>query len=961
MAGKQGNIWYFGEGSGLDFNTLSGGHPTELTDGIISTVEGVATISDGDGKLLFYTDGIDVMSPPSGGGTHEILTYDATDLNSRVYITKDKTDGEYQGDYWDTHPTKPNNATAYLWGDYSPSTFAKSTGLFGDWSSAQSAVIVPQPLSDQEIVDGWREPYRYFIFTVPARTGSFFQNYYGNNPIVKPDWDSLDPFGTGVNNVPQGTNKYRRISYCRGKRSGEHGALHYSVIDLRYNTAADVDNTSFDKTPDTNGKPRGVGVIVKRNRPVGYGKFIDAVGTKTNVGVKYQRVAENIAATQADDGSIWVASKVHLDHNSNLPGVQLTKVTTNGVQANSENTLYTDGYSYFSKSQSYGHAADTVGYMRFSPDGAKLGVTRASLKGEFIVLDFNTTTGVLSNPKSIAFNSPLQSTSTDHSKFQGVTAYGLEITYDSTVDDYIYYLTITTYKANGYPTYGHKSVIAIRHDVFGYGANINTNDTTFQASSYKTNFTKILKSAGLNHQWALQLASNGKIYVSIREYGTTNRKLSSITNPKSWSTVTYDHESVTLTSGNIQLGFPTFMSSFFNACAAFNIKVTGSTDTTTVGGSDGIAQAGAYGATGTTNYQWFDGANNDTGITTRVVSTLSAGTYTVSGNTILEGNTCTSTANIIIGEPSVYGSSTYLLCETGADMAFGSATGGGVYYDIVDMNGEPITCVKVTSGILSDPKPTYELTDACCEIDVCDKMIEFKFSCKEEEKEREPEIPKITCFNECENHYMYDYKQGSTDMTNTSGSADKAAAIAIINQLNAGPEDTISLEFIKHFDVLDITEQVIKNWNKIFVDGFSDTESENWVVGCNLCPPNCDYYFIGGYAAHQSLPSSPDCSTPTQAYTHNSVWYDMTKVDKFSTKLPVTSSSLAIFTTHGLFEQNTDYAEAGTDKVLDFTKFTEAQINTILSEGIVFFEDSNGCLCVAKTSNFIILRNNGII
>ena len=208
---------------------------------------------------------------------------------------------------------------------------------------------------------------------------------------------------------------------------------------------------------------------------------------------------------------------------------------------------------------------------------------------------------------------------------------------------------------------------------------------------------------------------------------------------------------------------------------------------------------------------------------------------------------------------------------------------------------------------------------------------------------------------------MYDYKQGSTDMTNTSGSADKAAAIAIINQLNAGPKDIISLEFIKHFDVLDMTEQVIRNWNKIFVDSFSEGNSENWVVGCNLCPPNCDYYFIGGYTAHNSLPPSPDCSTPTQAYAHNSVWYDMTKVDKFSTKLPATSSGLAIFTTHGLFEQNTDYAEAGTTKVLDFTQFTEAQTDTILSEGIVFFEDSNGCLCAAKTSNFIILRNNGII
>ena len=943
MAGKQGNIWYFGEGSGLDFNTLSGGHPTELTNGIISTREGVATISDGDGNLLFYTDGIDVMSPPSAGGTHEVITYDPTDLLSRVYITNDKNDGQYQGDYWDTHPSKKSDGT-YLWkADYKPSEFAKSTGLFGDWSAAQSAVIVPQPLSDQDIVDGWREPYRYFIFTVPARTGSFFQDRGAAGAGSPPDWVSLEP--SGVNNVPQGATKNRQISYCRGKRSGEHGSLHYSVIDLRYNTAADVDDTSFNKTPDTNGKPRGVGVIIKRNRPVGYGKFIDAVGTKTNVGVKYQRVSENIAATQADDGSIWVASKVNLDHNSNLPGVQLTKVTVNGIQDNSENTLYTDGYPYhIAGSQSYGGAADSVGYMRFSPDGAKLGVTRASRQGEFIVLDFNTTTGVLSNPKSIGFNSPFQGTTADHSKYLGVTPYGLEITYDSAVSDYIYYLTITSYVWKGYPYYGQKSVIAIRDDVFGYASNIKTSDNAFQASSQKTNFTKILKAVGDINVWALQLASNGKIYV--------------ITNPKSWSTVTYDHESVTLSSGNILLGFPTFMSSFFNACAAFNIKVTGHTDATSYEGLDGTASGATYGATGTTLYRWFDGSSNDISKTTRVATGLSAGTYTLSGNTFLEENTCTSTANIIIGEPYVYGTSTHTGCTDGCIMEFGSATSGGVYFTALTMYNEALTCMEVTSGILSDPVPSYELTAGCCEIDVCDKMIEFKFSCVDEIV---PPAPPITCFNECIDHELYDYKVGSADLVKTTVPSDRNIAIDIINQLNGAAKDSVSLEFIKHFDILDMTDEVINNWEMIFVDNFAINDSESWIIGCNLCPPECVYYFIGGRAQYEDIrPLQLECSVASQGYEHGTgVWYsDITKDVYPSTKTGTTANSPTLFITHGLFEINTDYPAYHT---LDFTKFNESQIQLILSEGIVFFAEPNGCLCASKTENYITLRNNNII
>jgi hypothetical protein len=59
-AQKQGNIWYFGEGAGLDFNsgtpsTITGGQTA--TDIGIANQEGCAAISDSSGTLLFYTDG----------------------------------------------------------------------------------------------------------------------------------------------------------------------------------------------------------------------------------------------------------------------------------------------------------------------------------------------------------------------------------------------------------------------------------------------------------------------------------------------------------------------------------------------------------------------------------------------------------------------------------------------------------------------------------------------------------------------------------------------------------------------------------------------------------------------------------------------------------------------------------------------------------------------------------------
>ena len=56
-AQKEANIWYFGNKAGLDFNS---GSPVTLTDRQLNTSEGCATISNANGQLLFYTDGVTV-------------------------------------------------------------------------------------------------------------------------------------------------------------------------------------------------------------------------------------------------------------------------------------------------------------------------------------------------------------------------------------------------------------------------------------------------------------------------------------------------------------------------------------------------------------------------------------------------------------------------------------------------------------------------------------------------------------------------------------------------------------------------------------------------------------------------------------------------------------------------------------------------------------------------------------
>ena len=94
--------WYFGQRAGIQFN--SDGSVTPLDDGLLRTFEGCATISDPFGDLLFYTDGITVY-----------------DRNHRI--------------------------------------MQNGRSLYGDASSTQSAIIVPDPA----------DPSLYYIFTVDTK------------------------------------------------------------------------------------------------------------------------------------------------------------------------------------------------------------------------------------------------------------------------------------------------------------------------------------------------------------------------------------------------------------------------------------------------------------------------------------------------------------------------------------------------------------------------------------------------------------------------------------------------------------------------------------------------------------------------------------------------------------------------------------------------------------------------
>lgn len=84
---KEASVWYFGSNAGIKFN--GDGTVSALTDGMLNTHEGCASIADTDGNLLFYTDGMFVYNKnhqimPNGSG----LTGNQSSTQSATIVQK---------------------------------------------------------------------------------------------------------------------------------------------------------------------------------------------------------------------------------------------------------------------------------------------------------------------------------------------------------------------------------------------------------------------------------------------------------------------------------------------------------------------------------------------------------------------------------------------------------------------------------------------------------------------------------------------------------------------------------------------------------------------------------------------------------------------------------------------------------------------------------------------------------
>ena len=157
--GNQGNIWYFGHYAGITFSTLQpNGNPTPLLNSALDTDEGVATICDPLGNLLFYTDGITV---------------------------------------WDANH------------DPMPNSLSTSTGgsLLGDPSSTQSGVIVPRPMN----------PDIYYLFAVDNNIGPSGLTYSKIDMTLNGGMGDVDLSEKNVLLYTPATEKITAVKHANGQ------------------------------------------------------------------------------------------------------------------------------------------------------------------------------------------------------------------------------------------------------------------------------------------------------------------------------------------------------------------------------------------------------------------------------------------------------------------------------------------------------------------------------------------------------------------------------------------------------------------------------------------------------------------------------------------------------------------------------------------------------------------------
>ena len=293
---QEASVWYFGDHAGLKFHP--DGSVTPLSDGKLVTDEGCSSIADKNGNLLFYSDGRTV---------------------------------------WDkNHVIMPN-------GDY-----FGGTGLLGDISSTQSAIIVPKP----------GNPNLYYIFTIDEP--------HHENAAVYPNAFSGTYIDTNSGKTPNDDD-------------GLNNGMNYSIVDL-----------------SKIGSNGSIGDVISRNNPL-----ITYDTNPAGEEIKF-KCSEKITAVQDISGNAYWVITQFIDKFFAFKVTQ-SGVVTNPVVSTVLPNIPVSGYrrngiGYLKASPNGKKLA-----IAHNQNGNYLGSSNLD-DGLIYLYDFDITTGIVSNPQLIFSN-----------------------------------------------------------------------------------------------------------------------------------------------------------------------------------------------------------------------------------------------------------------------------------------------------------------------------------------------------------------------------------------------------------------------------------------------------------------------------------------------------------------------------------------------------------------------------
>ncbi len=283
---KSNYNWFFSDNKGLDFNPIiSGGTPISIT-GMVNTVEGLAVISDNDGVLKIYSDGLTVYN-----GNHQIMG-NGSGLNgyssatqsvlivpqpntSNYYIFNSSLSGVSQGLNYSIADITLNNGDGFL--------------------TTKNSILLSNPITEKLAACSSYNNEDYWIVTHTSGDSNFYSYLLSNSGLT----------GPVISNV--GSIHNDMIGYLKISNDGSRLACALYNQDI-------VDIFDFDVTGGTISNPITISGITYNKGPYGLEFSNDTTklyitdGADTNI---YQLDITYTSATEIENSIIVITDQAN--------------------------------------------------------------------------------------------------------------------------------------------------------------------------------------------------------------------------------------------------------------------------------------------------------------------------------------------------------------------------------------------------------------------------------------------------------------------------------------------------------------------------------------------------------------------------------------------------------------------------------------------------------------------------